>query len=96
MKILPLKNSDDPKDLAEFERLTKDRKAEAPIRLETDRWYTLQIQLVGDEMRASIDDKPLVRLKSPGFDHPIKREVGPTVSGKYVDFDDLKVWEVAK
>ena len=48
------------------------------------------------ELRGSIDDRPLVRLKSPGIAHEIKREFGPSISGKFVDFDDLKIWAVKK
>lgn len=94
LDILALKNSGDPADLAKREKLLVGRTAEVPLQLEQDRWYKLTIELVGDELRGSIDDKPLVRLKSPGIAHEIKREFGPSISGKYVDFDDLNIWAV--
>jgi hypothetical protein len=96
LDILALKNTGKPEDLKKREEMMVGRTAEAPIKLETDRWYKLTIELVGDEMRGSIDDKPLVRLKSPGLAHEIKREFGPSISGKWIDFDDVQVYEVAK
>lgn len=96
LDILALKNSGKPEDLQKREQLMEGRTAEAPIKLETDRWYKLTIELVGDELRGSIDDKPLVRLKSPGIAHEIKREFGPSISGKWIDFDDVQVYEVVK
>jgi hypothetical protein len=94
--ILALKNTGKPEDLKKREALMVGRTAEVPVQLEQDRWYKVTIELVGDELRGSIDDKPLVRLKSPGIAHEIKREFGPSISGKYVDFDDVKVYEVVK
>ena len=94
LDILALKNSGKPEDLAKREQLLVGRTAEVPLQLEQDRWYKLTIELVGDELRGSIDDRPLVRLKSPGIAHEIKREFGPSTSGKFVDFDDLKIWAV--
>lgn len=96
LDILALKNSGEPADLAKREKLLEGRSAEVPLHLEEDRWYKLTIELVGDELRGSIDDQPLVRLKSPGIAHEIKREFGPSISGKFVDFDDLKIWAVKK
>jgi hypothetical protein len=96
LDILALRESTDPADQARRAKLLEGRTAEVPLQLEEDRWYKLTIELVGDEMRASIDDRPLVRLKSPGIAHEIKREFGPSISGKFVDFDDLKIWAVKK
>ena len=77
LDILALKNSGDPADLTKREKLLVGRTAEVPLQLEQDRWYKLTIELVGDELRGSIDDKPLVRLKSPGIAHEIKTRVRP-------------------
>lgn len=93
LDILALRTSDDPQKKAEGEKLVEGRSATVPIELKTDAWHTLEVELVGDVMRASIDEKPLVRLKSPGIAHPTKREFGPTVGGRTAQIDDLEVYE---
>lgn len=93
LDILALRSSDDPTKQAEAEKLLEGRSATVPIELKTDAWHTLEVELVGDVLRASIDDKPLVRLKSPGIAHPTKREFGPTVGGKTAELDDLEIYE---
>jgi hypothetical protein len=50
---------------------------------------------VGDEMRASIDGKPVGYLKSAGIGHPTKSKIKIGVSGKDGYFEDIKVWNVA-
>lgn len=69
-----------------------------PTKLEPGKWYTLVVETVGDEMRASIDGKPVGYLKSPGIGHATKSKIELGVAGKDGFFDDIKVWnaEAAK
>lgn len=90
--ILALRTSDDPHKKMEAEKLLVGRSVTAPIELRPEQWYALQVEIVGDEMRAAIDDKPLARLKSPGIAHPTKREFGPTVGGATAEFDDVQFY----
>lgn len=62
--------------------------------LRQNRWYDAKIEIVGDEMRVSLDGEPIGHLKSPGLAHPTKESVHFTVSGNATHFDDVKIWNV--
>src|SRR5579862_5986846 len=62
----------DPAKKAEVAKLLVGRSATYPAKLEQGKWYTLVVETVGDEMRASIDGKPVGYLKSPGIAHATK------------------------
>ena len=82
----------DPSKKAEVAKLVAGRSARFPAKLERDRWYTLVVETVGDEMRVTIDGKPAGYLKSSGIGHPTKSKIEFGVAGKDGYFDDLKVW----
>jgi hypothetical protein len=88
----------DPANKAEVAKLLVGRSATYPIKLEAGQWYTLVVETVGDEMRASIDGKPAGYLKSSGIAHATKSKIELGVAGKSGLFDDIKVWnaEAAK
>ena len=71
------------------------RSATYPIKLERDKWYTLVVETVGDEMRVTIDGKPAGYLKSSGIGHATKSKIELGVAGKDGLFDDIKVWNAA-
>ena len=82
----------DPEKKAEVAKLLVGRSASFPIKLEPGTWYTFTVETVGDEMRASIDGKPVGYLKSSGIAHATKSKIELGVAGKDGWFDDLKVW----
>jgi len=82
----------DPAKKAEVARMLAGKSATFPIKLETGKWYTLVVETVGDEMRATIDGQPAGFLKSPGIGHATKSKIELGVAGKDGFFDDLKVW----
>ena len=82
----------DPSKKAEVAKLVAGRSARFPAKLERDRWYTLVVETVGDEMRVTIDGKPAGYLKSSGIGHPTKSKIELGVAGKDGYFDDIKVW----
>ncbi|MDY3551493.1 hypothetical protein R5W24_000571 [Gemmata sp. JC717] len=88
----------DPAKKAEVAKLLAGRSATFPAKLERGRWYTLVVETVGDEMRATIDGKPAGYLKSSGIGHATKSKIELGVAGKDGYFDDIKVWraEAAK
>ncbi len=88
----------DPSKKAEADKMMVGKSATFPITLEPHKWYTYVVEVVGDEMRASIDGKPVGYLKSAGIGHPTKSKIELGVSGKDGFFDDIKVWnaEAAK
>jgi hypothetical protein len=82
----------DPANKAEVAKLLVGRSATYPVKLQPSTWYTLVVETVGDEMRATIDGKPAGYLKSPGIGHPTKSKIELGVAGKDGYFDDIKVW----
>ena len=89
----------DPARQTEVAKLTAGRTATIPMKLEEHRWYRLSLELVGDEMRVSLDDKAVGYLKSSGIAHPIKSDFHFTVSGnatQFALFDDVRVWAAGR
>ncbi|MEQ8789614.1 MAG: hypothetical protein RIC55_25185 [Pirellulaceae bacterium] len=82
----------DPLQREAADKLLEGRSAAAQVNLESDRWYALQIEIVADQMRVSLDGQAIGYLKSPGLAHPTKESVHFTVSGKATHFDDVKIW----
>ena len=76
----------------EINKLLAAHSATYPAKLEAGKWYTLIVETVGDEMRATIDGQPAGYLKSPGIGHATKSKIELGVSGKDGYFDDIKVW----
>jgi hypothetical protein len=82
----------DPDKKAEVAKLVAGRSATFPTKLEPEKWYTLVVETVGEEMRVTIDGKPAGYLKSSGIGHVTKSKIEFGVGGKDGYFDDLKVW----
>ncbi|HEY1602617.1 MAG TPA: hypothetical protein VGG64_23635, partial [Pirellulales bacterium] len=61
--------------------------------IEPGKWHDVVIEIVGDQMRVSLDGRPAGYLKSPGIAHETKTSFHFTVSGKGVLFDDVRIWE---
>lgn len=77
---------------AEISRRLAGRSANFPAKFETGRWYVLVVETVGDEMRVTMDGKPVGYLKSPGIGHATKSKIELGVGGRDGWFDDIKVW----
>jgi hypothetical protein len=86
----------DPARREEAKKLTAGRDRSIPMTLDPTRWYALAVEIVGDEMRVSLDGKAVGDLKSSGLAHPTKREFYFAVSGTDAQFDDLRIWATAK
>ena len=82
----------DPAKKDEKAKLLAGKSATFPVKLEQGKWYTLEVETIGDAMRASIDGKPVAYLKSPGIGHPTKSKIELGCGGKDGWFDDIKVW----
>lgn len=83
----------DPAQKEVAEKLLEGRGANVKADIESNRWYSMTIEIVGDQMRVSLDDKAIGFLKSPGLAHATKQSVHFTVSGKEAHFDDVKIWK---
>lgn len=82
----------DPTKKEERARLLKGRQVTYPGKFEQGQWYNLVVETAGDEMRVTIDGKPVAYLKSSGIAHETKSKIELGVAGKDGYFDDLKVW----
>jgi hypothetical protein len=82
----------DPAKRAEVESLVKDRMKKVPIQIDAGEWHRMTVELVGDEMLASLDGKPLAWLKSPGIAHAVKSDWGFTTQGRTIEVDNLRAW----
>ena len=89
------KLKEDPSKKAEVAKLMEGTRVTYPAKLEANKWYTLVVETVGDEMRVLIDGKPMAYLKSAGIGHPTKSKIELGVAGKDGYFDDIKVWNAA-
>jgi len=85
----------DPKRKAEGDKLMEGRTKTFPMNIAPGVWHQLTMEIVGDEMRLSLDGKPAGHLKSPGFAHSTKSDFHFTVNGKDALFDDVRVWSAA-
>jgi hypothetical protein len=83
----------DPKTKDAAEKLLEGRGSSVKADLESNRWCEMEVQIVGDEMRVSLDGKVIGYLKSPGLAHPTKESLHFTVSGKETHVDDVKIWQ---
>ncbi|MGV3659337.1 MAG: hypothetical protein ACO1TE_04110 [Prosthecobacter sp.] len=86
----------DPARKAEADKLAAPHSSGAKINLEQKRWYQVAIEVMGDEMRVSLDGTPIAYLKSEGVAHETKSSFHFTVNGKGVLFDDVKIWQAVK
>ncbi len=82
----------DPGRKAEVAKLLVGRQITYPAKLEAGKWYTIGVELVGDEMRVTIDGKGAAYLKSSGIAHATKTRFEFGVAGKDGCYDDLKIW----
>jgi len=82
----------DPAKKAEVAKRMAGKSSTYPITLEKEKWYTMVVETVGDEMRVTIDGKPAGYLKSAGIGHETKSKIELGVGGKDGLFDDIKVW----
>ncbi len=82
----------DPKRKAEADKLLAGRTGTFPMNIETKQWHHLTMEIVGDEMRVTLNDKPAGYLKSPGIAHPTKGRFHFTVAGEHMLFDDVRIW----
>jgi hypothetical protein len=85
----------EPRQKAAAAKLLEGRSSTVQVDLQVDRWYTMQIEILADQMRVSLDGRPIGYLKSPGLAHPTKESLHFTVTGKETHFDDVKIWRAA-
>jgi len=83
----------DPERKSEAAKLLEGRGATVKMAIEQERWYSVRIDLIGDEMRLSVDGEAVGYLVSSGLAHETKTSFHFTVNGEHALFDDVKIWE---
>ena len=73
----------------------KDKSAAFKVEADLLQWHKIRVEIVGDEMLLSIDDRPAGYLKSNGLDHATKNSIGFEVGGKASLIKGMKIWEAA-
>ena len=76
----------------DLDALLKTRQATVPWRSD-HAWHELVLVTAGDEMRLSLDGQLLVRHRSAGYAHPLKRWFSFLVPAT-VWIDDVQIWKV--
>jgi hypothetical protein len=82
----------DPDKRSEVEAQVKDRMKKVPVTFDAGKWHRMTVEIVGDEMVASLDGKPVAYLKSPGIAHATKTDWGFTTQGRTIEVDNLRAW----
>ena len=83
----------DPARKAEAEKLLAGRGSVVSMTFDPEKWHNVAIEIVGDQMRVSLDGKAIGYLKSPGIAHETKSSFHFTVNGPGVLFDDVRIWK---
>ena len=83
---------DPAKNKAEINKLNAAHSVTCPAKLEQGKSYKMVVEIVGDQMRVTLDGKPAAYLKSAGIGHPTKSKIELGVAGKSGWFQDIKVW----
>lgn len=86
----PATTPDEKKKLRES---IKDTSADFKTSADLSQWHVVRVEVVGDEMLASIDGTPVAYLKSEGVAHPTKNAIGFEVTGKSALIKDVKFSE---
>lgn len=76
----------------ELTKLIQRKRANFPLRLQADEWYTLMVVVEGDVMHVSLDGERVGEFTSEGIAHPTKRMITLAVN-KSAWVDDVKVWK---
>jgi len=95
-KLAALRKSDDAVAKSGAETEIKRHTLLVPMKLQTQQWHSLAIEIVGDQMRVTLDGQPVGFLKSDGLAHEKKPDLKISVSGKQALFDDLRIWSVRR
>lgn len=82
----------DPAKKAEADKLLAARGSVTNITLDPKTWHDVIIEISGDQMRVSMDGKPVGHLQSPGIAHETKSSFHFTVNGPGVLFDKVRIW----
>jgi hypothetical protein len=85
----------DPKFKEQVDQVRKEKSRSFPFDWQPGRWYTLLMEVAGDEMLVSIDGRPTAYFRTPGFGQPNKTSFHFSISGRDLSVDNLTAWKGA-
>ncbi len=91
--IFAMRRSDAPGKKAAAKKLIEGRGLAVKTPVAPNKWHKMTIEISGDEMRVSLNDKFVGYLKSSGLAHPTKESVHFTVVGKNTYYDEVRIWK---
>ena len=75
-----------------FEAILKTKTQVTPLKADTE-WHVLTLVTEGDEMRFTLDGKPVAAHRSPGYAHEMKRWFS-FLANSTVWIDDVKIYKI--
>ncbi len=91
--IFAMRRSGDPEKKKEANKLIEGRGTIVKTPVAPNQWHKMSIEISGDEMRVSLNEKFVGYLKSSGLAHPTKESVHFTVVGKDTFYDEVRIWK---
>jgi hypothetical protein len=79
----------DPKFKDEVEAVRAKTSRRFDYDFKPGQWYAVTMEVIGDEMRVSIDGKFVGKFNSPGFAHPTKKSIHFSISGRDLSLDNI-------
>jgi hypothetical protein len=83
----------DPQFKNAVDQVREEKSHAFPFNWQTGQWYTLLMEVVGDEVLVSIDGKPAGYIRCAGFGHPTKTSFHFSISGRDLCVDNLTAWK---
>lgn len=89
---LEIRNARQSKTLTPAQsKMLKTKSKKFPNKIETGKWYQLQVEITGDTLSVSIDGKLIGKFASEGIAHPTKRLLRLAVPKQAV-VDDVEIY----
>ncbi|MDG1894792.1 MAG: DUF1080 domain-containing protein [Fuerstiella sp.] len=76
---------------AEVQKLLKGRDVVIPNLLTAGTWHEAEVTIDGDRISVLINGETIGALTSSGIAHPTKTDFGFTVTGREIEFDDVRL-----
>jgi Domain of Unknown Function (DUF1080) len=80
----------DPKFKNEIEAVRDKTSRRFNYDFKPGQWYDVTMEVVGDEMRVSVDGKFVGKFNSPGFAHPTKKSFHFSISARHLSLDNIR------
>jgi hypothetical protein len=83
----------DPKFKEQVDQIRREKSRPYPFDWQPGQWYTLQMEVAGDEVLVRIDGRLTGYFRSPGFGQLNKTSFHFSISGRDLNVDNLTAWK---